>query len=308
MPRFYRLLALLALSLLASVHSTTAQKEVLYYQYQQNPMAINPAYTGNRETMHLLAMFRRKMFNLGQGQAQGFRGGGSPVTQSLAIDGAVADAKVGIGLQALNDRMGGFSTTGIYASAAYWMNLADNASVSVGAVGGVSFLPIGDLVSVVNKAFPSVGFGVYYQSDTFFGGVSMPEFLSKEYKLSGQFVFQSVRPLFVQVGTKLQPTDAVLLYPSVLVTQAKGRKLGTDINAKAWYMEKIGLGLSYRINSLGYTPVNYLQFSAEYQLSAPIRVGFTYNTQTPEAPVNTYQKSVIELLFRYTPNLEGFTF
>lgn len=307
MHRLYRQLTFFTVGLFAFVSGVQAQKEVLYYQYQMNPMAINPAYTGNRETMHLAAIFRRKMFNLGQGRALS-GGGGSPVTQSLAIDGAVANAKIGIGLQALNDRMGAFSTTGIYASAAYWMDLPNEASVSVGASGGVSFLPVGDLFAVVNKVFPSVGLGIYYQSDTFFGGVSMPEFLNKEYKLAGQFVFQSARPLFVHVGTKLKPVEELILYPSILVTQSKGRPLGTDFNAKAWYQEKYGIGLSYRRNSLGYVPLNYLQVSAEYQLSNPIRVGFTYNTQTPEAPVNTYQKGVVELLFRYTPNLEGFTF
>ena len=307
MTKSYRRIILSIGSLLAFVSGANAQKEVLYYQYQMNPMTINPAYTGNRETMHLSAIFRRKMFNLGQGQAlRG--GGGSPVTQSLAIDGAVANAKVGLGLLALNDRMGIYNTTGIYASAAYWMDLPNEAAVSFGATGGVSFLPVGDLLTVVNKAFPSVGFGFYYQSDTFFGGVSMPEFLNKKYALATTIVFQSARPLFVHVGTKLEPIDELVVYPSILVTQVKGRSLGTDFNAKAWYQEKYGIGLSYRRNSLGYTPLSYFQVSAEYQLSNPIRVGFTYNTQTPEAPINTYQKGVIELLFRYTPNLEGFTF
>ncbi|WP_019987469.1 PorP/SprF family type IX secretion system membrane protein [Rudanella lutea] len=307
MASVYQRIAFLLVLGCALVVPAKAQKEVLYYQYQFNPMAINPAYAGNRETMHLTAMFRRKMFNLAQGQ--GFRGGGaSPVTQSLAIDGAVADAKIGLGLQALNDRMSTFSTTGIYASAAYWMNLPNDASLSVGATGGVSFLPVGDLLTVVNKAFPSVGFGVYYQSDTFFGGVSMPEFIAKEYQLAGRTLFRSARPLFVQLGTKLQPVEDLLLYPSVLVTQAQGRPLGTDFNAKAWYREKVGVGLSYRRNSLGFTPLSYLQISGEYQLTNPIRLGITYNTQTPEAPVNTFQRGVVELLFRYTPNLEGFTF
>lgn len=309
MYKLYRQLTFLSVGLFAFIAEVQAQKEVLYYQYQMNPMAINPAYTGNRETMHLSAIFRRKMFNLGQGQGQGLRGGGGgAVTQSLAIDGAVANAKIGIGFQALNDRLGSYNTTGVYASTAYWMDLPNDASLSVGAMGGVSFLPVGDLFTVVNKAFPSVGFGVYYQSVTFFGGVSMPEFISKQYQLAGNFVFQSARPLFVQLGTKLEPLDDVLIYPSVLVTQAKGKPLGLDFNAKGWYQEKYGIGLSYRRNSLGAQPLSYFQVSAEYQISDPIRVGFTYNTQTPEAPVNTYQKGVIELLFRYTPNLEGFTF
>lgn len=279
-------------------------------------MTINPAYTGNRESFHLTALFRRRMFNFGGGQGQGLGqgglrgGGGSPVTQSLAMDGAVANGKLGIGLQALNDRMGINSPTSILVSAAYWTELPNEASVSIGVVGGASFMNIPDGTGLVNRTLPSAGVGLYYQSDTFFGGVSMPELYSKGYELSGRFLYTPPKPLFVQLGTKLQPLDDLMIYPSVLVTQAKGRKLGTDFNAKAWYMEKIGIGLSYRRNSLGYQPLNYLQVSAEYQISEPFRVGLTYNTKTPEAFVNVAGtgQSAIELLFRYTPNLEGFTF
>lgn len=312
MLKTHCLTVLLLLSLLASITRVQAQKEVLYYQYQLNPMAINPAYTGNRESFHLTALFRRKMFNFGGGQGQGVgggvRGGGSPVTQSLALDGALADGKLGIGLQALNDRMGLNTPTSVFVSAAYWTELPNEASVSIGATGGVSFVQLFDGVGTVNKTMPSAGVGIYYQSDTFFGGVSMPELYNKGYALAGRFLYTPPKPLFVQLGTKLQPLDDLMIYPSVLVTQVKGRKLGTDFNAKAWYMEKIGVGLSYRRNSLGFEPLNYLQVSAEYQLSDPVRVGLTYNTQTPEAMVNTVGRSVIELLFRYTPNLEGFTF
>jgi type IX secretion system PorP/SprF family membrane protein len=311
MHPLYRKLVGCTLGLLATVSAAQAQKEVLYYQYQMNPMSINPAYTGNRETMHLTALFRRKMFNLGgvgQGQGQIRGGGGGGSTQSLGIDGAIADGRIGLGLQALNDRLGGTQSTAVFASAAYWLDLPNDAALSVGAVGGVSFLPVFDGVSSINKTLPSAGFGVYYQSDTFFGGVAMPEFYNKGYELAGRFVFTPVKPLFVHLGTKLEPMDDLLVYPSIMVTQAKGKKLGTDFNVKSWFMEKIGVGLSYRRNSLGFEQVNYLQISAEYQLSDPVRVGLTYNTQTPEAPVNTAQKSAIELLFRYTPNLEGFTF
>lgn len=304
-----RICALVLISLLCGKRAH-AQKETLYYQYQFSPMTINPAATGLREQLHMTAMFRKRGFFVQSKQQQQMSGGGQS-SQTLAMDGAVADGKVGIGLQAVNDRLGTLGTTGVYGTLSYWINLPDGASVSIGGLAGVSFLPVYDQVSLTstNKANMSYGAGVYYYSDTFFGGVSMPEVSKGVYGLgTGLGSYQSVRPLFIQAGYKLESGENLSLIPSVLVTQATGRPIGFDVNAKAWFMEKAGLGLSYRHNSLGYQPVSYVQVSAEYQLSDAIRVGLTYNSTAPEAPVNTFQKSVFELLFRYVPNPQKFTF
>lgn len=290
-----------------------AQKETLYYQYQFSPMTINPAATGLREQLHMTAMFRRRGFFI-QGKQQQAAGGGGQSSQTLAMDGAVANGKVGIGLQALNDRMGFLGTTGAYASLAYWLNLPNDASLSIGGLAGASFLPVYDPISLqsTNRASLSLGAGVYYYSDSFFGGISMPEIKQGSFGLSGQGQtqgsFKSIRPLFVQLGMKLEPSDQLAVLPSILITQAADRPIGIDVNTKAWFMEKLGVGLSYRHNSLGYQPVSYLQLSAEYQLSDAIRVGLTFNSKAPEAPFNTFQKSVFELLFRYVPNPQKFTF
>ena len=286
-----------------------AQKETLYYQYQFSPMSINPAATGLREQLHLTAMFRRRGFFI-QGRQQSQAGGTGQSSQTLAMDGAVADGKIGIGLQAVNDRLGILGTTGVYGSLAYWLNLPSGATVSIGGLGGVSFLPIYDPVSLVrtNRANLSVGAGIFYYSDSFFGGVSMPEITKGQYGLSGVGSFQNQRPLFIQAGVKVEPADDIAFIPSLLVTQATGRPIGIDVNAKAWYAEKIGIGLSYRHKSLGYEPVSYIQASAEYQLSESIRVGLTFNSKAPEAPQNAFQKSVFEILFRYVPSPQKFTF
>ena len=290
-----------------------AQKETLYYQYQFSPMTINPAATGLREQLHMTAMFRRRGFFI-QSKQQQASGGGGQSSQTLAMDGAVANGRIGIGLQALNDRMGVLGTTGVYASLAYWLTLPNDASLSIGGLGGVSFLPVYDPISFAstNRASKSLGAGIYYYSDSFFGGISMPEITQGNYGFSsqgqGQGTFQSIRPLFIQAGMKLESSDELTFIPSLLVTQATGRPIGIDVNVKAWVMEKVGIGLSYRHKSLGYVPVSYVQASAEYQLSDAIRVGLTYNSKAPEAPVNTFQKSVFEILFRYVPNPQKFTF
>src|SRR5215217_6978943 len=85
---------------IAGFQTVYAQREVLYEQYVQSPMTINPGFTGVRETFNMTAMFRRKWFNIQN----------SPSSQTFTADGTVANGKFGIGFMALNDQTSFFTT------------------------------------------------------------------------------------------------------------------------------------------------------------------------------------------------------
>lgn len=281
---------------------TYAQKEVLYSQYLQNPLSINPAYAGSRESFHLSAFLRRKWFSART----------APITQTVSADGAVANGRVGLGFQALNDRMGLFTATGVYGSAAYRFNLPALAKLSVGVQGGVTVLPLYDPANAgqLTRATGSFGVGIYYQSDRFFAGLSAPELAGRTLGFSGQVTYPGVRPIMLQVGVPFEATDNIVLIPSVLVSKIDYHPLGVDLNLRAWFNEEIGLGLSYRQNSPGLVSTNYLQAFAEYQLTKTIRLGYIFNSKTPESPNSMLfnESSVHELMLRFSPNVLRFTY
>jgi len=300
MPRSC-ILALLFLSVFFSAKPVRAQREVLYAQYLTNPLTINPAYTGQREAMTLTAHFRRKWFGVQ----------GLPITQSLGIDGATAGNRFGLGLQALNDRMSPYSNTGLYGSLAYHLSVGSG-KLSVGGSGGVNILPVFDPASGggFNKALPSLGLGAHFESEAAWVGVSMPELVKRPLTLSsgvGGATLQYNRPLFIHVGAKLRSQDNLTILPSILLTRQASRPLGIDLNAKVWLYEKLALGASARLQSSGvFGARTYFHGLAEYQLSPGIRVGYTYSSQTVEAPF-LLPNSVHELVFRYTPSPVGFS-
>ena len=286
--------------ILFAVQPARAQKEVLYSQYLVNPLSINPATAGSRESFHLTAFFRRKWIGLRN----------APVTQSVSMDGAVAQGRIGLGFQALNDRMGLYQATGFYGSVAYHFNLPALAKLSIGIQGGVSVLPFTSLNSSsgLNQTVGSFGAGIYYKSDRFFAGLSAPELNKQSVGINGpSFV---TRPVMVQAGTTVEIDDNVVLIPSVLISKSAGRPLGVDLNARLWVNEQIGLGVSYRRNSPGIVQTTYLQALAEYQLTKAIRVGYLFNSKTPENPDAKlyFQQSVHELMFRFSPNVLKFTY
>ncbi|AUD02037.1 PorP/SprF family type IX secretion system membrane protein [Spirosoma pollinicola] len=293
----YSFSLLLAGSLvLLTTQAAQAQKEVLYSQYLLNPLSINPAYAGSRESFQLSAFLRRKWISVRY----------APVTQSVSADGAIANGRIGLGFQALNDRMGLFATTGVYGSVAYRINLPALAKLSFGFQGGVSILPIFDVTTAasINKAVASLGVGVYYQSDRFFAGVSAPELGGQVTDITGRYLYKSVRPIMFQAGVPIEVGESTVLIPSVLVSKIADRPLGVDINLRAWFNEEVGLGLSYRQNSPGQIQTNYLQAFIEYQLTKAIRLGYIFNSQTPESPnaMQYDQKSVHEIMLRFSPN------
>ena len=296
-------LLLLSTSVLSfTVQPAHAQKEVLYSQYLVNPLSINPAYAGSRESFHLSAFLRRKWFSART----------APITQTVSADGAVANGRVGLGFQALNDRMGLFTATGVYGSVAYRFNLPALAKLSVGVQGGVTVLPLYDLANAgqLTQATSSFGVGVYYQSDRFFAGLSAPELAGRTLSFSGQAIYQNVRPIVLQVGVPFEAAENIVLIPSILVSKIEYRPLGVDVNLRAWFNEEIGLGLSYRQNSPALVTTNYLQAFAEYQLTKTIRLGYIFNSKTPENPNSMLfdQNSVHELMLRFSPNALKFSY
>lgn len=299
---FVSTLLLMGGFLLLSGSSVQAQKEVLYSQYLQNPLSINPAYAGSRESFHLTAFLRRKWISVRF----------APVTQSVSADGTIANGRIGLGFQALNDRMGVFTATGVYGSVAYRFNLPALAKLAIGVQGGVSVVPLFDVTAAasINRAVPSVGVGLYYRSDRFFGGISAPELGGQVTDLTGRYSYKSIRPVMLQAGMPVAVAENTVLIPSVLLSKIADRPLGFDINLRAWFNEEIGLGLSYRQNSPGLISTNYVQAFAEYQLTKAIRLGYIFNSQTPESPnaMQYDQKAVHEFMLRFAPNGLSFTY
>ncbi|PRY43061.1 type IX secretion system PorP/SprF family membrane protein [Spirosoma oryzae] len=282
--------------------SVQAQREMLYSQYLVNNLSINPAYAGSRESFHLSAFLRRKWFNARN----------VPVSQAVSMDGAVNNGRVGLGFQAFNDRMGLFAATGVLGSVAYRFNLPALSHLSIGLSGGVNVLPIYDQTSAanINRAVGSLGVGVYYRADRFFAGVSAPELVSREPSIAGLTLYPAVRPLMVQAGYQFPISETAVLIPSVLISKIADRPLGVDLNARLWFAEQLGLGVSYRQNSPGLIQTNYVQLLAEYQISSAVRLGYQFYSRTPESPnaMQYNESSVHEIMLRFSPNALRFSY
>ncbi|REA63240.1 hypothetical protein DSL64_06395 [Dyadobacter luteus] len=295
-------LMLVAATILGSVTYSFSQREVLTEQYVQNPMAINPAFTGVRETFNMTAMFRRKWFNIPN----------SPSSQTFAADGTFGNGKFGVGFQALNDQTSYFTTTALSASFAYHLGISDNFKLGLGAQGGINVLPVFDLSARTNnRVLGSFGVGGWLYSENFYVGISKPEVLSQGFgdqAISGFYR----RPLYVMTGGSYDLGDELMLLPHALLVQEKDHKLRVDLGARLWISEKVGFGASYRMgggsNAFSQSGINFFQLSGEVNVGKNVRLGYFYNSKQVEQIFTNYTgpKGVHELMLKFVPNPNGF--
>jgi type IX secretion system PorP/SprF family membrane protein len=275
-----------------------AQREAQYVQYLLNPMAINPAAAGLRETFHLNAILRKQWLP----NVQGF-----PMTQTFSMDGALGkDKNIGLGLQGINDYTSSLNNTAISTNVAYLYRLSETQTISVGIQGGINLLPIIDPVSYQadTKALASAGAGLRYDDDGFWVGISMPEFLRKSFSVGASQANNLIyrRPVFVNAGLNLYANDDLFVKPSILITKYLSQGVGFDVNVEANYMEKYGIGASFRRTQTGYgQSISYLHALVNYKVSTTLLMGLTYSSNVPEA-YNGNGRGIFEFYITFEPN------
>ena len=305
MTRHYRLLKytglIIVLFLSAGIHKSFGQREVMNEQYVQNPMAINPGFTGVRESFNMTAILRRKWFSIQN----------SPLSQTFAADGSFGGGKFGVGFQALNDQTSYFTTTAFSGSFAYHLGISDTWKLGLGAQGGINVLPISNGSTIGNnRALGSFGLGAWLRSDQLYLGVSKPEILTHGFGDQALSYFYR-RPLYIMAGGSYDLNMDVMLLPHVLVVQEKDHDLRVDLGARFWFSEKVGLGASYRMGGgerIGSSGINFLQLTAEVQVGKNIRLGYFYSTKQIEQiySINSGPKGIHELMLKFVPNPSGF--
>lgn len=271
----------------------TAQQDAQYTQHQWNKMAFNPAYAGAREALSLQF--------LGRSQWEGLEG--APRTVSFTGHTPVSE-RVALGLSAYYDELGIENKTGLNLSYAYRIPM-DVGKLSLGLSAGFEVYNA-DLASTltgsnisdpvfmsdVDQLFnPNFGVGLFYYTDRFWAGGSVPHLINNELDdrtLAGTNSFAEQRRHYTFTTGYVFPLGAnVKLRPSTLLKYVDGSPLQFDINASLKFFEKLWLGASYR------TGDSY-DFNLEYLVNNQLRLGYAYDlTETDLSPFNTGSHEIL---------------
>ena len=274
-----------------------AQTEPMYSQYMYNMLGVNPAYAGNREATSFNFFQRRQWVGLA----------GAPQTNSVSVDGAFNDNKLGWGVQAYDDKLGVEKADGLNMMMATHIQVSDKGIVSGGLSVGVMNYRI-DLLNVqgrytpsdpafysnFNKWLPAVGLGLYYNTNKFYAGFSVPNVLKS--RLTAFDVMNSgiqkvnSTHLFFTTGYVFDVNEDVKIKPSTMIKAVGGAPIEADFNTNVWLKNVIGLGFSYRTGDA-------MVGMAEAQINQNLRVGYAYDITI--SPLKYYNNGSHELMFRY---------
>jgi type IX secretion system PorP/SprF family membrane protein len=275
------------------------QQDAIISQYYFNPMFINPAYAGSKETISAILIYRNQWVGID----------GAPVTQTFSIQGPNKKKNMGFGLQIFNDVVGPLRNTGIIFTYAYRISLG-RGKLAFGVQPSFSQYGINwskvktqdqvDPAFMQNNDFklvPDADFGIYYSANTYFGGFSMSHMIQNSLFSKGSA--HAYRHMYFLAGAVIKVNKSINLRPSALVRYVEGAPIRSEINLAALFVEKFwfGMGLKGGGNFIGSKADNQLTAVVEYNLSEKLRFGYSYDMDLQQ--LGKYNSGSHEVMLGY---------
>ncbi len=276
----------------------TAQQDFQYTQFMFNKMSFNPAYAGTKGDFCLSAIYRKQWFGIER----------APQTATFNADGAIAKKRVGLGLSVSYDQIGFSERIGIETNYSYIIPFKDNKSfLSLGLRGGVYYRQIrwdeADLIdqddmsipmSATSQLVPNFGAGIYYQSNRWYAGLSVPHLFVNRGDFNITASTGVIEPDFTQHyygmgGFIFDLTDNVQMQQNLLIKYVVNAPLAVDINVSFVFVKRVLLGVTYRV---GDSVDGLLQWYISPQLKIAAAYDFSitqlqrYNSGSIEAMVS----------------------
>jgi type IX secretion system PorP/SprF family membrane protein len=240
------------LFIVITLSEVSAQQDPQYSQYMYNTISVNPGYAGTRNALTVSGLHRSQWVGID----------GAPSTQTFFLHAPVFNEKIGLGLSAVNDRIGPINQSFIYGDFAYHLKINEHWKLGMGIKGSVNMLQpkIATLEtttandpSFVNSTVrttvsPNVGAGFYLYGDRMYIGISSPKLLQNKMKMSNDVQNNILikRHFFVIAGTVLKINDDMKFKPTVLTKITSGAPISADLSAEFLLYDKWAFGVSHR--------------------------------------------------------------
>ena len=292
----------LIILILLGTFSSKAQQDPQYTQYMYNTQVVNPAYAGNRDALSIGLLYRTQWVNFGEGR---------PNTGTFTINSPIA-SNMGLGLSVVNDRIGPSVETNFNIDYSYSIDVSETAKVSFGLKAGLDILDVDfsklDILdqpdpnlptsgNVDNKLQPQIGAGIYYNTEKFYAGLSVTNFLSTEHFDTANIEGTSVETTaaermhyFLIAGYVFDISDNLKFKPATLFKMVNGSPLQADVSANFLLYDKVTLGAAYRWSAA-------MSAMVGFQATDNIFIGFGYDYQTTD--LEKYSDGSYEVMLRF---------
>ncbi len=285
--------------ILLGTFSSNAQQDPQYTQYMYNTQVVNPAYAGNREALSFGLLYRTQWVGLD----------GAPQTGTFTVNSPVA-YNMGLGLSVVNDRLGPATETNFNIDYSYSINTSETAKLSFGLKAGLDILDVDfsklniyDLNdprfqnNIDNKLQPQIGAGIYFNTEKFYAGLSVPNFLTTKHFDTSNLANTQVETVakermhyFLIAGYVFDLGENLKFKPATLFKMVSGSPLQADVSANFLLYDKLTLGAAYRWSAA-------MSAMVGFQVSDEIFIGFGYDYQTTD--IEQYSDGSYEVMLRF---------
>ena len=146
--------------------------------------------------------------------------------------------------------------------------------------------------NINNKINPLIGAGLYYYTDRWYAGVSVPNFIQNDYYDDVQESVQADRlHYFVMAGYVFNLNDNLKFKPAALAKIVTGAPVIVDVSANFLLQETVTLGASYRWD-------DSVSALAGIQVTKNIFAGYSYDYSVTD--LNKYNNGSHEIIVRFT--------
>ncbi|WP_276391689.1 PorP/SprF family type IX secretion system membrane protein [Eudoraea chungangensis] len=294
------LIPLIFLCIILYAESAFSQQDAQYTQYMYNTVSVNPAYAGSRGNLSIAALYRSQWVGLD----------GAPKTQTLNIHSPIGYNGMGLGFSIVNDQIGPTSETNFDLDLSYSIKLAKEARLSFGLKASAQLLDIRfselnqDIGNpggpdptlqddIMNRFSPNIGGGVYYHTDRFYAGLSVPRILeTSHFDESSLSTAKEQMNFYFITGYVFDMSAFWKFKPALLVKAAQGAPLQVDISANFMYNDKLILGAAYRWDAA-------FSGMAGFQISPSFLIGLAYDREITELGQAIFNDGSFEVILRY---------
>jgi len=290
-----RILIVLGFGVLFFTNGLLAQQDAQYTQYMYNTVSVNPGYAGSRGHLSIAALHRSQWVGLD----------GAPVTQTINLHTPVGENGIGLGTSIVNDKIGPTSETYFDIDFSYTVHTSDVGRLSFGLKASAHLLDIrfSELnqyepdqtleQDIDNKFSPNFGAGIYYHTDKFYAGLSIPRFLqTSHFEESSLSTAQEQMNFYLIAGYVFEMNPMLKFKPTILTKVVEGAPLQLDLSANFMLNDKFILGAAYRWDAAFSGMVGF-------QLNESFLIGMAYDKEITELGNATFNNGSFEVILRY---------
>ena len=255
-----------------------SQQDAQYTQYMYNMSVINPAYTtGNIGVVNLGALHRTQWVGTN----------GAPKSSNIFAHTPINE-NVEVGFSLINDNIGDVvKQNDLYADFAYKLNLEENGQLSFGLKAGVTFFDVNfngfvlesgdvftdpDFAENINQSFLNFGAGVYYNTENYYIGLSVPAILNAKHldRNNGKYQGTEQAHTYLTGGYVFEINELFKLKPAFMAKAVKGAPISLDLTANVLFDNKVEFGVGYRLDDAISGMVNF-------KATPELRIGYAYD-------------------------------